>query len=106
MAKDITLQEAFDYLRLAEGVILEGRVLDISLIGLEDDPHHEFAYLFWSEDIQGEMIDFEVIFKEGDNTQAKIDGPYMTLVNSEGEEEELLVLKAWDMERENIVEQS
>lgn len=98
MAKDITLKQAFEYLQLADGVLLENRLLEPFLIGLEDDPSHEFFYLFWSEEIHGDMIDFEVVFREGDNEKVKLNECCITFVNSEGEEEELVLLKAWQME--------
>lgn len=97
--KDIDLIDAFNYLTLCEGIILEGRVLDISLIGLEDDPNNEFAYILWSEEIHGELIDFQIAFREGDNCDVKIDGSFMTLVNTEGHEEEFQLLTSWDIER-------
>ena len=98
--KELDLIDAFNYLRLCEGVILEGRLLEISLIGIENESDNEFAYLFWSEDVRGEVVDFEVVFKEGDNEFVVIDGPYMTLINSDGEEEELLLLRSWDTEHD------
>jgi hypothetical protein len=98
--KELDLIDAFNYLRLCEGVILEGRLLEISLIGIENESDNEFAYLFWSEDVRGEFVDFEVVFKEGDNEFVVIDGPYMTLINSDGEEEELLLLRSWDTEHD------
>jgi hypothetical protein len=98
--KELDLIDAFNYLRLCEGVILEGRLIEISLIGIENESDNEFAYLFWSEDVRGEFVDFEVVFKEGDNEFVVIDGPYMTLINSDGEEEELLLLRSWDTEHD------
>ena len=100
--KQINLSEAFDYLRLCEGIILEGRILDISLIGLEEDANNEFAYLYWSEEIHGDIIDFEIVFKEDDNQKVLLDGPHMTLINSEGEEEELTLLRSWDVEHDRL----
>lgn len=100
--KQIDLVTAFNYLRLSEGVILEGRIMEISLVGIEHEGDHEFAYLFWSEEVQGEIVDFEVAFKEGDNEFVMIDGPYLTLINVEGEQEELLLLRSWDVEKEPL----
>lgn len=102
--KEISLSQAFDCLRLCEGIFLEGRLLEISLIGLEDDDNNEFAYLYWSEEIHGDIIDFDIVFKEGDNQKVLIDGPHMTLVNSEGEEEELILLRSWDIEHDKMTE--
>lgn len=96
--KDISLIDAFNYLRLCEGVILEGRVLDISLIGIEEDPNNEFAYISWVEEIRGEYVDFEIVFKEGDNQEVMIDGSFMTLVNTEGVLEEIQLLIPWNIE--------
>lgn len=97
--KDIELSVAFDYLMLSEGIIHEGKTLTMSLIGLEDSPDNEFGYIAWSDDIQDEPVDFIIAFKEGDNETVRIDGSYMTLVNTDGEEEEIQLLAHWDIER-------
>jgi hypothetical protein len=97
--KDIELSVAFDYLMLSEGIIHEGKTLTMSLIGLEDNPDNEFGYIAWSDDIQDEPVDFIIAFKEGDNETVRIDGSYMTLVNTDGEEEEIQLLAHWDIER-------
>jgi hypothetical protein len=102
--KQITLSEAFDYLRLCDGIILEGRLLEIFLIGLENDNNNEFAYFYWSEEIHNDIIHFEIVFKEGDNQSVLVDNHHMTLVNTEGEEEELILLRSWDVEHDKWVE--
>lgn len=97
--KTIDLVDAFNLMRLAEGAILEGRLVELSLIGIEHDPKNEFAYISWSEDVRGEIIEFDVAFRESDNAEVLVDGPYLTLVNADtGEEEEIMLLKAWDIE--------
>ena len=97
--KEIDLIDAFNYLRLSDGAILEGRLVELALVGIEHDAENEFAYIAWSENIRGEWIDFDIAFKEGDNEVVLVDGPYMTLINSDtGEEEELLLLRSWNVE--------
>ena len=97
--KEIDLIDAFNYMRLSDGAILEGRLVELSLIGIEHDSKNEFAYLQWSENVRGEWVDFDIAFKEGDNEFVVVDGPYMTLINSDtGEEEELMLLRSWDVE--------
>lgn len=97
--KEIDLIDAFNYLRLSDGAILEGRLVELALVGIEHDSKNEFAYIAWSENIRGEWIDFDIAFREGDNEVVLVDGPYMTLINSDtGEEEELFLLRSWDVE--------
>ena len=98
--KEIDLIDAFNYMRLADGALLEGRLVELSLVGIEHDNKNEFCYIAWSENIRGEWIDFDIAFKEGDNQTVLIDGPYITLINSDtGEEEELLLLRSWNIEQ-------
>lgn len=96
--REIDLVDAFNLMRLCDGVILEGRHVDLSLIGIEHEDDHEFAYISWSEHIQDQWVDFDVVFKEGDNQKVLIDGSSLTLFSSEGEEEVLVLLKEWPAE--------
>ena len=97
--KELDLIDAFNLLRVCDGALLEGRLVELSLIGVEHDPKNEFAYISWSEQIRGEWVDFDIAFKEEDNNIVLVDGPYITLINSDtGEEEELTLLRQWDME--------
>jgi hypothetical protein len=102
--KDIDIYEAFNLLRLCDGVLLEGRLIEPCLIGIEEDPEHEFFYLSWSENVRGEIADIDVAFKEEDNQTVVIDGPFLTLINSDGEEEELTLLRSWDVEEDTFFE--
>ena len=98
--KEIDLVDAFNYMRLSDGALLEGRLVELSLVGIEHDDKNEFAYISWSENIRGEWVDFDIAFKEGDNKVVLVDGPYITLIDSDsGEEEELMLLRSWDVER-------
>ena len=98
--KEIDLIDAFNFMRLSEGAILEGRLVELSLVGIEHDKKNEFCYVSWSENIRGEWIDFDIAFAEGDNETVLVDGPYITLINSDtGEEEELMLLRSWDIEQ-------
>ena len=94
--REITLEEAFNCLRASEGVILEDRLIRPSLLGVEGDSENEFFYLAWSEEIRGEYVDFTSAFKEGDNQVVLYEGSTLVFVNTEGQEEELTLLRPWD----------
>jgi hypothetical protein len=94
--REITLEEAFNYLRACEGVILEDRLIRPSLLGVEGDPENEFFYLSWAEEIRGEYIDFVSAFKEKDNRVVLSEGPTLIFINTEQQEEELTLLRPWN----------
>ena len=96
--KEISLHEAYDLLQLSTAVVLEGRLIEPTLMGVQDDDANEFVYISWEEELDDEVLTVEISFFEGDNQIALIDGSNLTLINSEGEEEELTLLREFDAE--------
>jgi hypothetical protein len=92
--KTINLTEAFEVLTQAAAVVLEGRPLYPTLFDIEYDNANEFLHLQWQED----GLDFQVSFCEGDNQSVKVDGHILTLINVEGEEEEIELLTELNVE--------
>jgi len=92
--KQINLTNAFELLTQAAAIVLEGRPLIPVLFDIEYDNENEFLHLHWSED----GVDFQVDFAEGDNQYVDVKGHIMTLVNVEGEEEEIELLKEFNAE--------
>jgi hypothetical protein len=97
--KPITLDDAYDLLMQCNAVMLEDKILEPVLMGIEYDDNNEFLYLFWEEEHKNGDLFVEVVFYEGDNQKAELNGSTLTLVNSEGQEEDLVLLKDWDAEK-------
>ena len=93
--KDILLHDAYNLIRQSAGVLLEGRFVEPHLFDIEEDYSNEWMTLQWVEEYDGEELDVVVDFKEGDNQKVVLDGSSLILVNSEGEEEELVLLREW-----------
>jgi hypothetical protein len=87
MVKEITLYEAWSFLRQSPVINLEGHYIEPVVYELEDDYKNEFLSLSWSEVIDEEELDFCVTFAEGDNLKCLLEGNLITLVNTDGEEE-------------------
>jgi hypothetical protein len=96
--KEINLHQAYDLLQRSAAIILEGRLIMPTLIGIQDDDVNEFMYISWEEEWEDEMLNVEVSFCEGDNQAATIDRNILTLVNSEGEVDEMTLLQKFDAE--------
>jgi hypothetical protein len=96
--KEINLHQAYDLLQRSAAIILEGRLIMPTLIGVQDDDVNEFMYISWEEEWEDEMLNVEVSFCEGDNQTATIDGDILTLVNSEGEVDDITLLQKFDAE--------
>jgi hypothetical protein len=94
MIKDIPLHDAIYLLRQCSGILLEGRYLEPHLYET-DDGSVEFMSLQWSEEYEGDALDFVVSFNENDNIKVPLEGCELTLVNSDGEEETLTLLREW-----------
>jgi len=94
MIKDIPLHDAIYLLRTCSGVLLEGRYLEPHLYET-DDGSVEFMSLQWSEEFENEELDVVISFNEGDNIKVPFEGCELTLVNSDGEEETLTLLREW-----------
>ena len=94
MIKDIPLHDAIYLLRQCSGILLEGRYLEPHLYET-DDGSVEFMSLQWSEEYEGDELDVVISFNEGDNIKVPFEGCELTLVNSDGEEETLTLLREW-----------
>jgi hypothetical protein len=95
MIRDILLHDAIHLLRQCSGVLLEGRYLEPHLHETEDEDTNEFLSLQWDEEYDGDELEVLVSFKEGDNIKVPLEGSQLTLVNSDGEEETLTLLREW-----------
>ena len=95
MTVDISLQDAIYILRQCNGVLIEGRYVEPHLYEVEDENSNEFLSLQWSEEYEDEILDVVVVFNEGDNMRVQLEGSTLILVNSDGEEEELTLLREW-----------
>ena len=96
--KEITLHEAYDLIQQSAAIVLEGRLIEPTLMGVQDDDANEFMYLSWEEELDDEDLIVELSFFEGDNQVALIDGATLTLITDQGEEEELTLLREFDAE--------
>jgi hypothetical protein len=95
MEKEITLQDAYHYLRQCTGVLVEGRFIEPHVYEIEDDYENEFLILAWEEEYDDEVLDVVVSFNEEDNQKCILDGSSLILVNTDGDEEELTLLREW-----------
>jgi hypothetical protein len=91
--RDISLKRAYDILRQCAGVLLEERYIEPTLFDLEDDGNNTWMNIHWTEIYNGEEVYIVVSFIEDDNRTVILEGGVMTLVNSDGEEEELTLLR-------------
>lgn len=99
--REITLKQAHGILQQCWAVELEGRLLDLNLLCLDNEYDNEFCYLYWQHEHEdGQLLDVFVSFREGDNQLVLLDGSKMTLISEEGEEEEVTLLKSWYAEQE------
>ena len=91
--KEITLYEAYTILQQCPAVLVEGRLIEPTLLGYEDSSDNEFMCLSWEEEYEDEDYLVEVVFLEGDNERVELDGCTMCLIGTDGEQEELTLLK-------------
>ena len=96
--KEINLQQAYDLLQQSAAVVLDGRLIEPILLGVEKDESNEFMYIDWEEEYEDETLTVDISFIEGDNQIVLVDGSKMILINSEGTEEELTLLREFDAE--------
>jgi hypothetical protein len=96
--REINLHKAYDLLQQSTAVVLEGRIVEPTLMGIQDDDSNEFMYISWEEEFDNEDLIVELSFYEGDNQIALIDGSILTLVNTDGDEEEFVLVKEFDAE--------
>lgn len=98
--KEITLYDAYNILQQCSAVVIDGKLVEPSLLGYEESSENEFMCLTWGEDYENEDFIIEVAFTEGDNETVCVDGCKMYLTSTEGEEEELLLLKEFYAEKD------
>lgn len=75
--------------------MLEDRFIEPSIFDIEDDYSNEWLSLQWEEVFRGEEVDIVVAFAEGDNQKVLLEGSELTLVNTDGEEETLVLVREW-----------
>lgn len=93
---DLYLEDAFYYLSQCDGVLLEGRFIWPVLYEIEDDYDNTWLVLEWEEfSDEGEEATVTVSFNEKDNQTVWFEDGTMVLTNSDGEEEEIQLLKIW-----------
>jgi hypothetical protein len=85
----ITLHEAADIISTCAALIIDNVVTYPSMSNLEDKPDNEWLCLSWTD---GDDRDFIVKFNEGENDEVMISGPYMYLIDNEGDEVQLTIL--------------
>lgn len=90
--KEITLYQAWAFLKQCPVVCLEGNYIEPSVYELEDDYKNEFLSLTWSEIHDEEELQFIVTFAEGDNLKCILEGNLLILVSTDGEEEVIEML--------------
>lgn len=96
--KEINLHQAYDLIQQSAAIVLEGRLIEPTLMGVQDDDANEFMYLSWEEELDDEDLIVELSFFEGDNQVALIDGATLTLITDQGDEEEFTLLREFDAE--------
>lgn len=96
--KEINLHQAYDLIQQSAAIVLEGRLIEPTLMGVQDDDANEFMYVSWEEELDDEELTVEISFYEGDNQVALIEGSNLTLINSDGDEEEFTLLREFDAE--------
>ena len=90
--KEITLYQAWAFIKQCPVVCLEGNYIEPSVYELEDDYKNEFLLLSWTEIVDEEEVEFAVSFEEGDNLKCLLEGNLLILVSTDGEEEVIELL--------------
>lgn len=98
--KSIPLYTAYCFLQEASAIDLEGRIIEPHILNYEENSDNEFLILQWEEDLDGENLVVQVVFEEGDNQMVEVDGRKLFLVNSDGDQEELILLREMELEEE------
>ena len=98
--KSIPLYTAYCLLQESRAVDLEGRLLEPHILNYDDQSDNEFLILQWQEQVDEETLMVEVVFEEGDNQMVEVDGRKLYLVNTEGDQEELTLLREIEIEEE------
>ena len=93
--KTILIEDIYFFLKQCDGVLIEDNFVVPTLDELQDDYSAVFLTLEWNVVQDGEEVLVGACFSEGDNQTAMLDGCVLTLINTDGEEEELTLLKKW-----------
>jgi hypothetical protein len=91
--KEINLHTAYDILQQCPAILLEGRLIEPTFLGLGDKDNNEFMCISWEEEYEDDVYTVELVFEEGDNEIVEIDGCIMRLISTDGEQEEITLLK-------------
>jgi len=75
--------------------MLEDRFIEPAIFDIEGDYSNEWLTLQWEEVFRGEEVDIIVAFTEGDNQKVILEGSELTLVNTDGEEETITLIREW-----------
>lgn len=94
---DIPLHDAYYYLSQCKGVLIEDRFIEPIVYEIEEEYDNIWLYLEWETFTdEGAPAIVTVCFNEKDNQNVLLEGSSLWLINTEGEEEELILLKEWD----------
>lgn len=96
--KELTLNQAHDLLKQSTAVVVNGRVHEPIMIGLQDHDLNEFMFITWDEEQNRETVTKTISFQEGDNHVTILVGSVLTLFSTEETEEDLVLLKEFDAE--------
>ena len=98
--KSIPLYTAYCFLQECRAIDLEGRLLEPHILTYEEESDNEFLVLQWDEMSEDdEQVSFEVAFEEGDNQMVEIEGRKLYLVSTDGDQEELILLREMELEQ-------
>ena len=87
--------------------MIDDKFIEPTLLDIVGEYSNEWMTLQWEEEYRGEILDVVIAFTEGDNQKVLLEGSELTLVNTEGEEETLTLVREWiptDLTREKIEE--
>jgi hypothetical protein len=92
----ITLFDAVFWLKQSRGILLEGRFIEPYVFGVEGEYNNIFMTLEWEELVDNIGVLVTVHFKEGDNQTVGVSEGVLLFINSDGEEEEIILIKEWN----------
>lgn len=91
----ISIEDAHYYLSQCTGVLLEGRYIVPIVFDIEGDYDNEWLILEWEEFEGKEEITVTISFLEKENQTILLEGSKMTLTTSDGDDEEIVLLREW-----------
>lgn len=98
--KSIPLYNAYSLLSECKAVIIDGKFVEIYSLCYAEEGDNEFLILQWEEEVDGEVLDVEVVFNERDNFMVEVDGQKLIMTNTNGDTEEMILLRAINLEYE------